>query len=659
MIMLSKTFITDSTIVEQFLDLSNFQQAWLKVSAKRGSPGIDAETTAIFKKNLIYNLTQLRDSVANQHYQPLPWKQVSIPKTDHKFRELKIPTIRDRIVQQALLTVLVPVFEPHFSACSFAYRPNLSYLNAVEKVAYWRDLGYHFVLDADLVKFFDNINQQRLLTEVAKLVNIPEILNLIKAWISVGGLKDNQVIKANKGIPQGAVISPLLANIYLNEFDHIIDNSDLKLVRYADDFLVLANSQTRIITAYYQVEQILRDFDLEIHPDKSQITNFNYGVRFLGHGFLEQAIFPLEDNSVKKNDNLNLNLNLATTKDSNVNPHYHQEMATIYLMEQGTTLARNHLRFLIHINKDTKFELPLTDVERILLFGNIHLTTPVINTCLQNKIIILFLNQVGDYKGHLWSDESIHLPSHLVQFERRNDLCFQLQTARAIVYGKLTNSKQLLIRLNRKRKHTEVNKAIAGINADLISLQNADNLDTLRGYEGISAARYFPAFGQLITNPDFSFCLRTRQPPKDAVNSLLSFGYTLLFNNVLSLIIAEGLSPYLANFHYGDDKKPYLAFDLMEEFRSPIVDTIVIKIINKSILKSSDFQKSVNNEGIYISDEGKRLFLKHFENRMNEAVSHPTQKSSVTYRQAIQLQIRRYKQSLFSDIPYESFLRSS
>lgn len=223
---------------------------------------------------------------------------------------------------------------------------------------------------------------------------------------------------------------------------------------------------------------------------------------------------------------------------------------------------------------------------------------------------------------------------------------------------KFTNSKQLLMRLNRKRKVEEVYKAIAGINADLEALEKVDNIDSLRGYEGISAARYFPAFGQLITNPDFSFCLRTRQPPKDAVNSLLSFGYTLLFNNVLSLIIAEGLSPYLANFHYGEDKKPYLAFDLMEEFRSPIVDSLVIKIINNGWLKSKDFEKATNG-GIYISGEGKKLFLKHFENRMNEAVSHPSLKSPVTYRQAIQLQIRSYKQSLLSNVPYEAFLRTA
>ena len=723
--MLSISFLDDSppistlspniSIQEQFLSLDSFQQGWLKVSAKGGSAGIDDETIEDFGANLTVNLTQLRDSVANQTYQFLPCKQVFIPKKKGEFRELKIPTIRDRIIQHALLTVLVPLFEPSFSSVSFSYRPNLSYINAVEKVAQWRDIGYRFVLDADVVKFFDNINHQRLLTEVRKLVNEPLILSLIQTWISIGVLTDNGIIRAEKGIPQGAVISPLLANIYLNEFDHILAHSDLKLVRYADDFVVLANSQERIISAYYQVEQILADFQLELHQQKSQITNFDYGFRFLGHGFLQNAIFPLEDKPKKKgkkksspptavksekeeeekiesvnldvilvidtlpeknnsnlsdgnlsstinyvDDNLtntesnitlisngftstnrhstihNLNENLINNNftpqvirnyltDSNfdedlttqlksaINQYWNQEMATLYLMEQGTTLAKNHLRFIIYLTSKKKFELPLNDVERILIFGNIHLTTPVMNSCLQNNVPLLFLNQFGHYKGHLWSGESIHLPSHLTQFEKRTNLAFQFQVSRAIVYGKLSNSKQFLLRLNRKRNNGDVKKAIAGINDDLESLERVDNIDSLRGYEGISAARYFPALGQLITNPDFSFCLRTRQPPKDAVNSLLSFGYTLLFNNVLSLIITEGLSPYLANFHYGEDKKPYLAFDLMEEFRSPIVDSLVIKIVNNGWLKPEDFEKVVSNGGVYISGEGKRLFLKHFD----------------------------------------------
>lgn len=271
--------------------------------------------------------------------------------------------------------------------------------------------------------------------------------------------------------------------------------------------------------------------------------------------------------------------------------------------------------------------------------------------------MVLFLSQSGQYHGHLSSLNSVHLNHELIQIAKHKNEPFQLEICRAIVRGKLLNSKQLLLRLNRKRKVTEVEKAILGITADLQSVQLVNNIDSLRGYEGIGAARYFPAFGNLITNSTFQFSQRHRQPPTDPVNSLLSFGYTLLFNNVLSLIIAEGLSPYLGNFHYGEDQKPYLAFDLMEEFRSPVVDSLVLKVINNSIFDEEDFEYRSGGEGVYLTDSSRRIFCQKFEQRMNETVAHPDIQSAVSYRHAIQLQVRRYKRCLLDSVVYEPFLR--
>ena len=288
----------DSTnLVDKFLTLDNFIQAFSNVAAKQGSPGVDDETISDFKQSLQSNISQLKDDVANNRYQPLPCKQILIPKNHGNFRELRVPTVRDRIVQHALLNVLNPVVEKHFSAVSFAYRPNLSYLDAVNEVIRWRDEGYRFVLDADITKFFDNINHQILLRAVRNYVEYPGILCLIKSWVSVGILTKERIVKAEKGIPQGAVISPLLANIYLDEFDKSFSDNDWKLVRYADDFVVLAKSLEEIISASSHVEKTLDSLELTLHPDKTLLTNFQEGFRFLGHGFLDNAIFPVESNT--------------------------------------------------------------------------------------------------------------------------------------------------------------------------------------------------------------------------------------------------------------------------------------------------------------------------------------------------------------------------
>lgn len=286
-------------IISKFLSINNFERAWEKVAQNRGCAGVDAETINSFADNQTFNIYQLLNAVANSSYQPLPCKQVVIPKKNGTQRELKIPTVRDRIVQQALLNALYPLMEENFLPVSFAYRPNLSYINAVEKIADWRDLGYSWVLDADIVKFFDNIDHQRLLKEVRSHIDNSGILCLIKSWISVGVLTSEGLILPQKGIPQGAVISPILANIYLHEFDKSVSLTDLKLVRYADDFLVLSHSQERILQAQLEIIDLLDSMGLTINTEKSQITNFERGFRFLGHGFLENAIFPVDANKVK------------------------------------------------------------------------------------------------------------------------------------------------------------------------------------------------------------------------------------------------------------------------------------------------------------------------------------------------------------------------
>jgi CRISP-associated protein Cas1 len=346
-------------------------------------------------------------------------------------------------------------------------------------------------------------------------------------------------------------------------------------------------------------------------------------------------------------------------------------MAALYLVEQGVTLRKEHARFVVEAPQSkvkggdpdleaavlVPLQVPIQEVDQVLVFGNIHLSTAAISACLAGQVPVVFLSQSGHYKGHLWSAERGNLAVEAAQFDRRHEETFQLEMARSLVWGKLMNSRQLLLRLHRKRRVAGVEGAIAGIGRDIAAVEQAGQVESLRGYEGAAAARYFPALGQLLTNPGFSLTERSRRPPRDAMNSLLSFGYSLLFNNVLGLLLAEGVNPYLGNLHRSDRNEPHLAFDLMEEFRSPIVDSLVMTLVNQQVLKPEDF-RAVEDGGIYLTDAARRLFLRRFEERMGEAVSHPSVQAQVTYRRAIQLQIQRYQRCLLEGMGYESFLRA-
>ena len=347
-------------------------------------------------------------------------------------------------------------------------------------------------------------------------------------------------------------------------------------------------------------------------------------------------------------------------------------MALLYLTEQGSKLRKEQGRFLVEASEKTTeieqsetVEVPIREIENICVFGNINLSTSVISSCLYNQIPVVFLSQTGKYKGHLWSAECGQEQIKHVQHDRFSDTHFQISMAQSIVLGKLWNSRQFLMKLNRRRQVDTVEEAISGIQKDWLAVQKLEltiaNLDRLRGYEGTAATRYFGAMGKVLKHPEFEFTKRTRRPPTDPVNSLLSFGYTLLFNNVLSLLRVEGLNPYLGNLHRSDRWEAQLAFDLMEQFRSPIVDTLVVQLLNQRVFGREDFTEPNDDGGVYLQDHARKRFLQGFEQRIMSLVKHPDSKKRVPYRQVIVLQIRRYRACLqasaSSEIRYESFQR--
>ena len=280
-----------NTSLAAFLNLENFQLAWHKVAKNKGCAGVDGETVSRFAAHAEARLAQLIRQIMAGTYQPMPLRQLWIPKKDGTWRGLAVSTVRDRIVQQALLNVLHPIFEPQFEACSFAYRPGRSHLMATRQVHSLQQQGYDWVLDADLIKYFNNVQHSRLLAEVQERLPVEAndlnamVLVLIEAWISAGVFTHQGLVLPEKGIPQGSVVSPILANIYLDDFDEIMLAAGLKLVRYADDFVLLGKSHGQVKEGEMLVSQTLESIGLSLHPHKTQITNFQRGFRFLGHVF--------------------------------------------------------------------------------------------------------------------------------------------------------------------------------------------------------------------------------------------------------------------------------------------------------------------------------------------------------------------------------------
>lgn len=271
------------SLIDKVYALPNLILAWEKVRVNKGAGGVDGETLKQYEKNLVNNLQELHRLLKEGKYQPAPVRRVYIPKPNGEKRPLGIPTVRDRVVQQAVLQVLQPLFEPLFEPCSYGFRPARSARQAIARIDELRQSGYGWVAEVDLKRFFDTLDHELLIDRVAEVIADGKILGLIRQWLQAGVLEEGEVRSQTAGTPQGGVISPLLANVYLHAFDREMTRRGYHLVRYADDFVVLCKSEKKAQRALEVARQIMTEsLKLELNAEKTRVVSFKEGFDFLG-----------------------------------------------------------------------------------------------------------------------------------------------------------------------------------------------------------------------------------------------------------------------------------------------------------------------------------------------------------------------------------------
>lgn len=277
------------SLYDKIWSTANLESAFMKVGKNAGSPGVDGVTIKRYREHLDHNTRKLSEELKSKQYKTSLIKRTYIEKTGSlEKRPLGIPTVRDRVCQTALRNVIEPIFENEFSEFSYGFRPGRGCKDALRQVVRLFADGYRFVIDADIKCYFDNINHKRLMSLVRSHISDGNVLNLIEKFLKQKVLEDVKQWSPEAGTPQGAVISPLLANIYLHPFDVVIEQAGAKMVRYADDFIILCNSREEADNILDVTENWMLNANLQLHPDKTSIEDMNVpgsGFDFLGYHF--------------------------------------------------------------------------------------------------------------------------------------------------------------------------------------------------------------------------------------------------------------------------------------------------------------------------------------------------------------------------------------
>ena len=274
-----------SVLLERILSRGNMYMALEKVKANKGAGGIDGIEIDEIDQYLRENWVEIRDKIRRRKYKPQPVRRVEIPKPNGGVRNLGIPTVVDRVIEQAITQVLTPIAEPHFSEYSYGFRPDRRAQQAIVKLLEYFNDGYTYIVDIDLEKFFDNVPQDKLMTLVHNLINDPDTESLIRKYLNAGVMVKGKYEKTTKGTPQGGNLSPLLSNIMLNELDRELESRGLHFVRYADDCVITVGSSAAANRVMASVTRwIEKKLGLKVNAAKSKVTTPTK-LKYLGFGF--------------------------------------------------------------------------------------------------------------------------------------------------------------------------------------------------------------------------------------------------------------------------------------------------------------------------------------------------------------------------------------
>jgi len=565
-------------------------------------------------------LARIGHHLAVGDYEPPALQGVLIEKGDGGVRPLAIPPFLDRVAQRAVAQVMGEVLEPVMYEGSFGYRPGRSRVNAKDAILRAYQNGYRWVYEADIDDFFDSVDHTRLHTRLVALLGADPLVSLILQWMAAPVRYQDQLISRSAGLPQGSPLSPLLANLLLDDFDHDLAHAGFRLVRYADDLVVLCRDRPEAEAAQTAVQGSLASTGLAIDPAKSRITTFEHGFRYLGFLFVNSLALdvgkperdpalplpPPPPNSwyarlLQRHprpltaDGLIAKKSVSTTPAPllpvvNLGTTPPEEGTTLYVTGAPAFVTTRNQRLVLERDGKELLAEPWHHLAALVLIGPHHITTPALRAAMQQGIPVHFANAAGKYQGVTWHGQpgsgGVDLwPRQQAHFA---DPINALAAARSVVEARLRHQREIL-----RQRGSDLATLLYDFDHLIAKLPNIDDLTVLNGMEGQGARIYFSALENMVSK-EFGFENRNRRPPRDPINLLLSLGYTFLHAHVDTSLRVAGLLPWTGFYHQPHGRHTTLASDLMEPFRH-LVERCVLAAVSRKQIKVTDFSRDATD----------------------------------------------------------------
>ena len=654
--------------------LEDLHDAFERVCENDGCAGVDGVTLRAFGRNAGERLQRLVALVEADRYLPYPLLKIVIEKKpgSDKTRTLLVPAVRDRVLQTAIARQLSHSFEEEFLECSFAYRPGRGVDRAVARIRELHSQGYRFVLDGDITTFFDEVDHDLLLERLAAHGITGATGALTRQWIRGEFWDGERLHPIRKGIPQGSPISPLLANFFLEDFDRELEKSTCRLVRYADDFLILAKTRPEAERALGETTEFLHTQHLEMNAAKTSVVDFDQGFHFLGVFFRGDDIWtpwktdrkpgrllfmahPLparlrrryEDGPVMQTA-MKAAFHKAWAEERPPEAERSGSVAFLYLTQQGAVLRKAGDRLLVERNDEILFDSPYHKLDHVLTFGNVQITTQALAELLDKGVPLSLFSRQGQFRGALTPARGKNVELRLKQFQAYSDGARSLDLARSFIAAKISNGAAVVARYSARAAHDE-DRIELNVSERLRAVAEARHVAELDGVEGTAARDYFET-AMRFNKSELRWEGRKRHPATDPINALLSLTYTLLMHELGAVLEGLGLDPYLGFLHQLDYGRPSLALDAVEPFRHPVADRLVLALVNKKVIGAADFQAHEDREGLFLKP---LVLVRFFESYEKWMLNRPP--GQVCFRERMHHEAERLVAAIRDGTPFEPY----
>jgi len=631
-------------MIELILDTQNIERAIAHLLEKNDSSGVDGMRLSELHDYVQNNMPALRASILDGTYRPGLVQEIEIIDSRGKIRSIAKLTALDRLILRAVHQVFHKEFSPIFSPFSFAYQENKGTASAVRLAADYIEDGFGYVVSLDIDSFFDNIAHYKM-GELLLEFGLDRTTNgLIQKFLNCNVIRDFEIFPKEKGLLQGSPISPLLSNLYLHKADLFFCEQMFKFCRFADDIKLFAKSFEEGLELYGKAKHFLEsELHLSLNTQKSGVFQAIDRV-FLGYRFYP---FPNGKIEIKKN-----------TRNTKTYMHHWnssaiQKIGGEYHLIADGILTRKDYNLLFE-NPEKKMHLPVESAECLNLYSNITFSSSFFSFAASKNLQINLFSRFGEFEGtfvpkQLSASSSLSMQQTLVYVDADQ----RLELARQFAMSAAHNIRENLKYYARHNKSSRLSDAIEVITEIMQKEKIVKNVSFLMLLEGHIRGIYYGCLNEILVNEDFSFTKRTKRPPRDPLNSLISYGNTVLYRKIAKELYKSRLDIRFGFLHSTNRRYESLNLDIAEIFRPVIVDRVIFTIINKRMINAKMHFENLEGGAVYLNGEGKKIFITELERKMSQRLAH---KSGITsYEGLIRAEIQKLTRRFDKGESYKAY----